>query len=258
MRVISGLMLISTLTFYALPCQAQQDSVQHTDITLLHSVATSLLHPAQTLDEILLIEINHWVDNTGFLDKPAAFLSDAAVYAVIGVPVGLYIYGIAAKNTTFSYAGASTLLSVGVSGLITAGLKELIQRPRPYCTLDSCRYPDTFQKGYSFPSGHSTAIWALATGLMLHFPKWYIIGPSIIGAGVVSLSRPYLAVHYPTDILAGAIIGAATSYFFWKMESRWFRNGGTIINPGGLPPSMISPAEDPEHVTFSFGVPVDF
>ena len=258
MRVIRGLIVILTLTFYALPCPAQQDSVQHPDSTLLHSVAASLLHPAQTLDEILLIEINHWVDNTGFLDKPAAFLSDAAVYAVIGVPVGLYIYGLAAKNTTFSYAGASTFLSVGASALITEGLKELIQRPRPYCSLDSCRYPDTFQKGYSFPSGHATAIWALATGLMLHFPKWYIIGPSIIGAGIVSLSRPYLAVHYPTDILAGAIIGSLTSYLCWKMENRWFRNGGKIINPGGVPPSFASSARDLEHVTFAFDVPVSF
>ena len=235
---------------YAQPCTAQQDS--------LPSTATTLLHTANTLDERLLIQINHWAEKAGWLNYPAELLSNSAAYTVIGIPAGLYIYGLAKKSTTDSYAGVSTLLSVCVSGLITEGVKNIVKRQRPYCTLDSCIFPDTLVTGYSFPSGHATASWALATGISLHYPKWYIIAPSILYAAAVSLARPSLAVHYPSDILAGAVIGAATSYLFWRMENRWFQNGGKILNPGSLPPSTISPSNDPSHVTFSFDVPMRF
>jgi membrane-associated phospholipid phosphatase len=253
MRVLSSLSIILLLAFAfcAQPCAAQQDSLTPT-------ITTTLLHTANNLDERLLIQINHWAEKAGWLNYPAELLSNSAVYTVLGIPAGLFLYGLATKNTPHSYAGVSTLLSVGISGLLTEGIKQIVQRQRPYCTLDSCVFPDTLVLGYSFPSGHATASWALATGLSLHYPKWYVIGPSILYAGAVSLARPSLAVHYPSDILAGAIIGAATSYFFWRNENRWFHNGGNLLNPGGIPPSMIAPENDPKHVSFAFNLPIGF
>jgi undecaprenyl-diphosphatase len=225
------------------PANAQQDSIHH---------------PARTLDERLLIVINHWSANAGLLNYPATLLSNSAVYTVLGIPAGLYLYGLATKNTAHTYAGASTLLSVGISGLLTQGIKQIVQRQRPYCTLDSCIFPDTLVLGYSFPSGHATASWAFATGISLHYPKWYIITPSVLYAMAVSLARPSLAVHYPSDILTGAIIGAATSYLFWHNENRWFRSSGKFLNPGGVPSTMTTPESDPKHVTFAFDVPIGF
>jgi membrane-associated phospholipid phosphatase len=245
MRVRSILPLIVMLAFTGMPStsNAQLDSVRHI---------------AATLDERLLITINHWSAKAGVLNYPAELLSNSAAYTVLSIPAGLYIYGLATKNTMDAYAGASTLLSVGVSGLITEGLKQIVQRQRPYCTLDSCIFPDTLVLGYSFPSGHATASWAFATGISLHYPKWYIITPSVLYAMAVSLARPSLAVHYPSDILTGAIIGAATSYLFWHNENRWFRSSGKFLNPGGVPSMMTTPESDPKHVTFAFDVPIGF
>jgi membrane-associated phospholipid phosphatase len=245
MRVRSILPLTLMLALAAMPSKssAQLDSVRHI---------------AATLDERLLITINHWSAKAGVLNYPAELLSNSAAYTVLGIPAGLYIYGLATKNTTHTYAGANTLLSVGVSGLLTEGLKQIVQRQRPYCTLDSCIFPDTLVLGYSFPSGHATASWAFATSISLHYPKWYVITPSILYAMAVSLARPSLAVHYPSDILVGAIIGSATSYIFWRNENRWFRGSGKFLNPAGIPPSMISPESDPKHVSFAFDVPIGF
>jgi membrane-associated phospholipid phosphatase len=81
------------------------------------------------------------------------------------------------------------------------------------------RLPGTPAGGYSMPSGHATAAWALATSLSLHYPKWSVIWPSFAYALGVSISRPYLGVHYPSDLLAGAIIGAGVAYVTYHYEN---------------------------------------
>ena len=125
MRVLNGLFLALIFALNAQTCAAQKDSLPPT-------TATTLLHAANNLDERLLIQINHWAASAGILNYPAELLSNSAAYTVIGIPAGLYIYGLATKNTTATYAGASTLLSVCVSGLLTEGIKNIVKRQRPY------------------------------------------------------------------------------------------------------------------------------
>jgi membrane-associated phospholipid phosphatase len=53
---------------------------------------------------------------------------------------------------------------------------------------------------------------ATATSLSLAYPKWYVIVPSFAYAGTVAYSRMHLGVHYPSDVAAGAVIGAGCAY----------------------------------------------
>ncbi len=57
----------------------------------------------------------------------------------------------------------------------------------------------------SFPSGHTTAVFSIAVVLAANFPQLNLLIKSV--AGVVGLSRAYVGVHYPSDILTGALIG---------------------------------------------------
>ena len=89
------------------------------------------------------------------------------------------------------------VLSVILTQLVVNGLKLTTGVLRP----DATNY-------FSFPSGHTATAFALATSLCVKYPKWYVIAPSALWACSVGVSRMNEGVHYPSDVLAGAAIGA--------------------------------------------------
>ena len=101
-------------------------------------------------------------------------------------------------------------------------IKYSVNRDRPFVT-----YPDITKKSKggspSFPSGHTSSAFATATSLSLAYPKWYIVAPSYLWAGTVGYSRMHLGVHYPSDVLCGAIIGAGCSFLTYKANN-WLNN----------------------------------
>jgi len=70
----------------------------------------------------------------------------------------------------------------------------------------------------SFPSGHTSEAFSTATALSLKYPEWYIIAPAYLWAGSVGYSRMNLGVHYPTDVLAGALLGTGTAFLTLKVN----------------------------------------
>ena len=72
----------------------------------------------------------------------------------------------------------------------------------------------------SFPSGHVSAAFCTATSLSLRFHKWYVIAPSFLWATSVGWARMYQGVHYPSDVLAGAIVGAGSAWLGYKIQHR--------------------------------------
>lgn len=93
--------------------------------------------------------------------------------------------------------------------VVNIALKPLIARIRPYDVLDQITIL-THQPGdFSFPSGHSAVSFAAAWALWRAIdPKWKKWGAAaLVLAAVIALSRLYLGVHYPTDVIFGALIG---------------------------------------------------
>ncbi|MEJ5927892.1 phosphatase PAP2 family protein [Corynebacterium sp. H128] len=91
-------------------------------------------------------------------------------------------------------------LPVALASLTTHLLKPLFAVPRPEDAM-------VFEPSYSFPSGHATAIAALACVLVLLWPRWWVAVLAIGLAALVGYSRLYLGVHRPVDILAGYAVG---------------------------------------------------
>lgn len=70
----------------------------------------------------------------------------------------------------------------------------------------------------SFPSGHTSAAFVIATALSIAFPKRYVIVFSFLWAFATGYSRMYLGVHYPSDVIAGAIVGIGSAFIIYKIN----------------------------------------
>ena len=101
---------------------------------------------------------------------------------------------------------AGTLLG---SQCIVQSVKRLVDRPRPYKTLENAIAMKPPACQYSFPSGHTCAAFSIAFVLSLSIPALQL--PFIALATLVGISRIYLGFHYPTDVVAGIVI-AYVSY----------------------------------------------
>ena len=106
-------------------------------------------------------------------------------------------------------------------------LKNLVGRIRPFDVNTSIQLLVARPHDYSFPSGHTAASFAAAVILFLQLPKKYGI-PALILAVLISFSRLYLGVHYPTDVLAGAVSGTlialAVHWIFEKKKEKHSEN----------------------------------
>ena len=99
-------------------------------------------------------------------------------------------------------------------------LKPLVARMRPYSYFPDMTLLIPPQKDFSFPSGHTFASFAAATALFLHHKKEG--AAAYILAVVIAFSRLYLYVHFPSDVLAGLILGVASGWTAYKLVD-WYR-----------------------------------
>lgn len=182
---------------------------------LIFSATT--LH-SQNFDINLLKQIN--TERNVSIDNSFKLITESATPLSIGLPILGYGVGLIKNDTVLRsrsfMVGASVITAIGV----TTVLKYSIQRERPFDTYSEI-HKLTSGGSPSFPSGHTTEAFALATSLSLAFPKWYIVAPVYSWAAAVGYSRMHLGVHYPSDVIVGALIGAGSAYFSFKVK-KWY------------------------------------
>ena len=162
---------------------------------------------AQNWDINTVKEVNGW-DMHGL----SRGLSHSGIILPVGLPTAMGIYALIKKDQPLLkdavYIGTSVIEALGV----TYALKYSIDRLRPYD-----KYPDRIhaiekEDSPSFPSGHTAAAFSLATSLSITYPKWYVIAPSALWACGVGYARINQGVHYPSDVLTGAVIGTGCAF----------------------------------------------
>lgn len=183
---------------------------------------------SQNLDIRILRHIN--VNRNERLDGAFTTITNSVAPISIAAPILVFGTGLIEKDKTIQQKGLMMGASFLTATIISTGMKHAINRTRPFVT-----YPD-IQKvasggSPSFPSGHTSDAFATATSLSLAFPKWYVIAPSYVYASAVGYSRMHLGVHYPSDVLAGAIIGVGSAYLCYKAQ-KWINHKKRNKLPG--------------------------
>ncbi len=174
------------------------------------------------LDYNMLYSIH--VERNSSLDGTFKAITHTPTYVMIASPLSTGITGLLKKDKSLLQKASFQLIGIGINGILTISLKEIVSRDRPFVTFSEFTAL-TSAGSKSFPSGHTSSSFNIATSLSLSFPKWYVIAPSVVWASAVGYSRMHLGVHYPSDVLVGALIGSGTAFgsfylnkWFWKEQ----------------------------------------
>ena len=191
-------------------------------------------------DLALQVLVNqHW--HNSVLDVLMPLASSRLVLAVLIVLGAAWAIRRLGWRQTFCFL--LLLAALGCTDFATKQVKHAVERVRPLNDIPGTRYvedgewrqrpPDfvrTKMRGQSYPSAHAANTACLAVLAMLLWPRlrwWPLLLPLVTG-----YSRIYLGKHYPTDVLAGWLLGAVVATLLWLAWTRWLRD--RLLHP---PPS---------------------
>lgn len=99
-------------------------------------------------------------------------------------------------------------------------LKSIVQRPRPFLAIPELQTLVAKPASWSFPSGHACSSFAAASMYSRGSEATWLKGLFWCLALAMAFSRPYVGVHYPTDVLVGAVVGLLGSALTWRVFQR--------------------------------------
>lgn len=171
-----------------------------------------------------------------FLDGVTSVTDKSILFTSVLTPA--IIFGVSRANNNHYDENSAVLLSLSevLSSGLTIGLKNIVRRERPYRTLSNVNYDNSkfLLDRYSFPSGHSATSFAMATSLTLRYPdKPILISGVYLYSTIISLGRIYLGVHYPSDVLAGMLIGSGSAVLIHSLRKEIIEAKNNIFREKG-------------------------
>ena len=192
---------------------------------VINLIISSVFNQTITYNTALFYLINNGLQNN-ILNMIMPFItnfgSTIACFTICGL---IYLFGgVRAKKVVIL-----ALLALFISSAAVYFLKHLITEPRPFLALTNVHQLVSESEIYcSFPSGHTTSSFAVATVIGLKYSievlnrKLRLIYPLLAFAAVIGFSRVYIGVHYPLDVVLGGLIGIISALVVLKFENNIF------------------------------------
>lgn len=156
-------------------------------------------------DNYILFAIKKYMQNK-YLDRLMPIVTSMGNLGVIWIMIAMALM----LNKPYRLIGNIVMLTLILSTIVGEGIvKHIVRRVRPCNFQNNVSLLIAKPLSYSFPSGHTLSSFAAAEVLSMYFSQYKLIFMGI--AFLIAISRIYLYVHYPTDVIAGVVIGILCS-----------------------------------------------
>jgi membrane-associated phospholipid phosphatase len=165
-----------------------------------------------------------------WLHPVSAFVSEFGIITwwLVGSMLLWFYFRYKAKNQAWADRVRFFFAAVAATGLAVIPLKLLFGKARPWKLFDENLYgfqwfaaPNAYGM-HGFPSGHTTTAFSVATALALIFPRLAV--PLYAAAALVGLSRIGVLYHYPSDVVAGAMLGTVMTLLLYNFDKISFKH----------------------------------
>ena len=195
----------------------------------------------KNIDVKIFRSINN--SRSDFLNTIIPITDKSLLPVSIIVPAGLFT--LSRINEKYYDENSAILIAVSelTGSVITFSLKNIVKRERPFRNLNNVYLVSSkpLTDRFSFPSGHTTNSFALATSLTLRYPDQPILISGLyLYAAVVSLGRIYLGVHYPSDILGGIVVGSGSALLIHSIRKDIINAKNNLLREQGREDSNSS------------------
>lgn len=167
-------------------------------------------------DQLLFVSINNFAGKFLILDKLAIFCAEYAPYFLIIIVIFFLIKNFKKYKTMAIYAFFSSFFAKFV---VTETIRFFYFKPRPFVDGSANLLIDKIAAP-AFPSGHASFFFAIATILYIYNKKLGVF--SFFLCVLMGISRVYVGVHWPADIVGGALIGMISAAIIYYSSPRFF------------------------------------
>ncbi|HET6508037.1 MAG TPA: phosphatase PAP2 family protein [Baekduia sp.] len=165
------------------------------------------------MDFTLVKDLNSLLAHHDALEDPLVAYANASEALFLGLLIAAFVLVGGRRGTGTRRAVVAAGLGAGVALALAAVLARVVDRPRPFVAhpgdvhLFAAHAADA-----GFPSDHATASFAIAVALLLRSRAWGVA--ALVAATLLSVARVAMGIHYPSDVLAGAALGALVALAF--------------------------------------------
>ena len=171
------------------------------------------------MDWSALHTLNSFLWHHDAVEDPLLAYVNAAEALFLGMLVLVILLAHGRRYASWRRAAVAAGLSAGLALAIGKLIAGLVDRARPFVTHPAAVHLFARHAAdASFPSDHATASFAIGVSIVVRKRRWGIV--VLVAAVILSVGRVALGLHYPSDVLGGAVLGSATALMLWTPPLR--------------------------------------
>ena len=171
------------------------------------------IHPG-SIEWSVLHTLNDFLFHHDAVEDPLLIYINASEALFVGILALVFVFANGAAHRAWRRASVAAVLSAGIALALAKVLSEIVDRARPFVVDPSGVHLFTGHAADpGFPSDHATGAFAVAMAIYLRNRLWGSV--ALVAATVLSVGRVAIGVHFPSDVLAGAVLGCAVALLLY-------------------------------------------